>query len=95
MLSCQTDAQKNLQKVCFTFFVILTPSGPENYYYHGLFDKNRRKKINNVEVYKKAEKTLSPNLSTTPIKAMGCQQCLPLSVHAKSFNLLNVTYFKL
>ena len=80
MLSCQTDAQKNLQKVCFTFFVILTPSGPENYYYHGVFDKNRRKKINNnVEVYKKAEKTLSPNVSTTPIKAMGCQQCLPLS----------------
>ena len=62
MLSCQTDAQKNLQKVCFTFFVILTPSGPENYYYHGVFDKNRRKKINNVEesgIYKKTEKTSS------------------------------------
>ena len=24
--------------------------------------------------------TLSPNISTTPITAMGCQQCLPLSV---------------
>ena len=74
------DAQKTYRKFVFTFFVTLTPFGPESYHYHGVFDKNKRKKINNVEVYKKAEKTLSPNVSTTPIKAMGCQQCLPLSV---------------
>ena len=40
---------KNLQKGgFFTSFVIF---GPENYYYYGVFDKNGRKNIHNVEVH--------------------------------------------
>ena len=41
--------KKPTKSLFLPFFVILTPFGPENYYY-GVFDKNRRKKINNVEV---------------------------------------------
>ena len=63
--------KKPTKSLSSPFFVILTPFGPENYYHHGVFDKNRRKNINNVEVYKKTEKALTQTYLKLPLRQWG------------------------
>ena len=45
-----------------------------------VFQKKKTILSNNTKVLSICQITHGPNVSTTPITAMGCRQCLPLSV---------------